>query len=56
MSVLAYTIFVSVMLAAFFVGGFLYHHGYSGGDATRDSLLPFGREKSEKARKKSKSE
>jgi hypothetical protein len=44
-SVLVFTIFVSLMLAAFFVGAFLYHHDYSGGDAMRDSLLPFKKEK-----------
>lgn len=48
MSVLLLTIFVSMVLAAFFVGAFLYHHDYSGGDSMRDSLLPF---KNEKARK-----
>lgn len=41
MSVLAVTIFVSCGLAVFFVGAFLYHHDFSGGDADRDSLLPF---------------
>jgi len=45
MSVLIFTIFVSMMLAAFFVGAFLYHHDYSGGDSMRDSLLPFKKEK-----------
>lgn len=45
MSVLFLTIFVSSMLALFFVGAFLYHHDFSGGDAMRDSLLPFGKEK-----------
>lgn len=44
MSVLFFTIFVSLMLAIFFVGGFLYHHDFSGGDPLRDSLLPFGKE------------
>jgi hypothetical protein len=46
MSVLILTIFVSMMLAAFFVGAFLYHHDYSGGDSMRDSILPFKKEKS----------
>lgn len=46
MSVLVFTIFVSLVLALFFVGAFLYHHDYSGGDALRDSLLPFQKEKS----------
>jgi hypothetical protein len=41
MSVLAVTIFISMALVLFFVGGFLYHHDFSGGDALRDSLLPF---------------
>lgn len=45
MSVLFLTIFVSMMLALFFVGAFLYHHDFSGGDALRDSLLPFERER-----------
>ncbi len=45
MNVLYLTIFVSCMLALFFVGAFLYHHDFSGGDALRDSLLPFGKEK-----------
>ena len=45
MNVLFLTIFVSMMLALFFVAGFLYHHDYSGGDAMRDSLLPFQKEK-----------
>jgi hypothetical protein len=44
MSVLFFTIFVSLMLVLFFVGAFLYHHDFSGGDPMRDSLLPFGRE------------
>jgi hypothetical protein len=44
MSVLYLTIFVSVMLALFFVAGFIYHHDYSGGDPMRDSLLPFQKE------------
>ncbi len=44
MSVLGVTIFVSTMLALFFVAGFLYHHDFSGGDPMRDSLLPFGKE------------
>ncbi len=44
MNVLYLTIFVSVMLAIFFVAGFLYHHDYSGGDPMRDSLLPFQKE------------
>ncbi len=44
MSVLYLTIFVSVMLALFFVGGFVYHHLHSGGDPLRDSLLPFKKE------------
>jgi hypothetical protein len=44
MSVLHLTIFVSVMLALFFVAGFLYHHDFSGGDPLRDSLLPFQKE------------
>lgn len=46
MSVLAITIFVSMMLALFFVGAFLYHHDFSGGDPLRDSLLPFQKENS----------
>jgi hypothetical protein len=37
MSVLYLTIFVSVMLAVFFVAGFVYHHLCSGGDPMRDS-------------------
>lgn len=41
MSVLFLTVFVSLALALFFVGAFLYHHDFSGGDAMRDSLLPF---------------
>lgn len=41
MSVLFLTIFVSLMLALFFVAGFLYHHDYASGDPLRDSLLPF---------------
>ena len=45
MNVLYLTIFVSVMLALFFVAGFLYHHDFSGGDPLRDSLLPFQKEK-----------
>ena len=44
MSVLNLTIFVSVMLAIFFVAGFVYHHLFSGGDPMRDSLLPFKKE------------
>ncbi len=44
MSVLYLTIFVSVMLAIFFVAGFIYHHDFSGGDPLRDSLLPFQKE------------
>jgi hypothetical protein len=44
MNVLFVTIFVSMMLALFFVGAFLYHHDFSGGDALRDSLLPFKKE------------
>ena len=44
MSVLYLTIFVSVMLALFFVAGFIYHHDFSGGDPLRDSLLPFQKE------------
>jgi hypothetical protein len=43
-SVLLLTIFVSMMLALFFVGCFLYHHDFSGGDSMRDSLLPFNKE------------
>jgi hypothetical protein len=56
MNVLFLTIFVSSMLALFFVGAFLYHHDFSGGDAMRDSLLPFGKEKTgrEKVRSKEK--
>jgi len=45
MNVLFVTVFVSVMLALFFVAAFLYHHDYSGGDPRRDSLLPFQKEK-----------
>jgi hypothetical protein len=44
MNVLYLTIFVSVMLALFFVAGFIYHHDFSGGDPLRDSLLPFQKE------------
>lgn len=46
MSVLGVTIFISVALALFFVGAFLYHHDFSGGDTLRDSLLPFQKEES----------
>jgi hypothetical protein len=46
MNVLFLTIFISTALALFFVGAFLYHHDFSGGDALRDSLLPFNKEKS----------
>lgn len=49
MNVLILTIFVSMMLALFFVGAFLYHHDFSGGDPMRDSLLPFKKEKQKKA-------
>ncbi|MFZ4683083.1 MAG: hypothetical protein ACOYMS_11315 [Terrimicrobiaceae bacterium] len=49
MSVLYLTIFVSMMLGLFFVGGFLYHHDFSGGDPLRDSLLPFNKEKEKPA-------
>ncbi len=49
MSVLFLTIFISSMLALFFVGAFLYHHDFSGGDAMRDSLLPFAKEKTRSA-------
>jgi len=52
-SVLAVTIFVSMMLALFFVAGFLYHHDFSGGDSVRDSLLPFKPEKSSRKEPKS---
>lgn len=45
MSVLFFTVFISMMLVLFFVGAFLYHHDFSGGDPLRDSLLPFGRER-----------
>jgi hypothetical protein len=48
MSVLFLTVFVSLMLALFFAGCFLYHHDYSGGDAMRDSLLPFDRDEDRK--------
>jgi len=48
MSVLYLTIFVSTALALFFVGAFLYHHDFSGGDSMRDSLLPFEKEKRDK--------
>ena len=48
MNVLILTIFVSMMLALFFVGAFLYHHDFSGGDPMRDSLLPFKKEKQQK--------
>lgn len=44
MSVLFLTIFISMMLGLFFVGAFLYHHDFSGGDPMRDSLLPFQKE------------
>ena len=50
MSVLFLTVFVSLALALFFVGAFLYHHDFSGGDATRDSLLPFREEKAGEVR------
>ncbi len=50
MSVLYLTIFVSVMLAVFFVAGFVYHHNFSGGDPMRDSLLPFKKEKTNPVR------
>ena len=54
MNVLYLTIFVSVMLALFFVAAFLYHHDFSGGDPLRDSLLPFQKENPPKpAEKKS---
>ncbi len=43
-SVLLLTVFVSLMLALFFAGCFLYHHDFSGGDPMRDSLLPFAKE------------
>ncbi|MEX1118170.1 MAG: hypothetical protein WEB60_05180 [Terrimicrobiaceae bacterium] len=46
MNVLFLTIFISTVLALFFVGAFLYHHDFSGGDSLRDSLLPFQKEKS----------
>lgn len=49
MSVLYLTIFVSLMLALFFAAGFLYHHDFSGGDALRDSLLPFNKQEDKKA-------
>lgn len=52
MNVLFLTIFISTALALFFVGAFLYHHDFSGGDSLRDSLLPFQKEKS-RTRKKS---
>ncbi len=41
MNVLFLTVFLSVLLAAFFVGGFLYHLDRASGDPRRDSLLPF---------------
>ncbi len=41
MNVLYLTIFVSVVLAAIFVAGFLYHSLGASGDPLRDSLLPF---------------
>ncbi|MCX7714002.1 MAG: hypothetical protein N2035_10145 [Chthoniobacterales bacterium] len=44
MSVLVFTIFVSVALAAYFGLSYLYYHDYASGDEMRDSLLPFGRE------------
>ncbi len=50
MNVLFLTIFISTVLALFFVGAFLYHHDFSGGDALRDSLLPFQKEQKEKSR------
>jgi len=50
MNVLFLTIFISSALALFFVGAFLYHHDFSGGDAMRDSLLPFGKEKRKETR------
>ena len=36
MNVLFLTIFISTALALFFVGAFLYHHDFSGGDALRE--------------------
>lgn len=45
MGVLYLTIFVSLMLAIYFVASFLYHHDFSGGDPLRDSMLPFKKEK-----------
>lgn len=41
MNVLYLTIFVSVVLVAIFVAGFLYHSLGASGDPLRDSLLPF---------------
>ncbi len=41
MNVLYLTIFISLLLALFFVAGFLYHCLRGSGDANRDSLLPF---------------
>lgn len=49
MSVLLLTVFVSLMLALFFAGCFLYHHDFSGGDPMRDSLLPFNKESTKPA-------
>jgi hypothetical protein len=48
-SVLLLTVFVSLMLALFFAGCFLYHHDFSGGDPMRDSLLPFNKENTKPA-------
>lgn len=47
MGVLYLTVFLSLVLALFFVAGFLYHHDFSGGDPLRDSLLPFRKENDE---------
>ena len=40
-SVLFLTLFLSLVLALFFLAGFLYHHDFSSSDPLRDSLLPF---------------
>lgn len=45
MSVLFFTIFVSVALALFFGLSYLYYHDYASRDSLRDSLLPFGEER-----------
>lgn len=44
MSVLFLTLFLSLVLAGFFLAGFFYHHDFSSNDPMRDSLLPFQKE------------